>query len=577
MSRFLISPHPEAPTLSKACDAQLILAQLEAEAQSPNFQATQTVRKLFREAGLVSLFFFLKGIAAFSCPFELLNTGLNREMCNFRQMWLRPGGHFATFLPRFHRKSTIFTVGGSAWEIVRNPNIKIRLMNAVVEKVEEFAQLIERIFDSNDLFAWVYPEFVPPANMTGWNNRGMVVPNRTRQAKEPTIKVGGVEGTSESDHHDLLIIDDPVSRKCLDAIGKSNIEMYKTTKWFWWAIKTLVVDWVSSRVGVIGTRYALDDTYEGIMKDLKRFYGYRRVLDIGGYEESPGGTWEVYYRLIREEGKIICPEAVTEKVLTKMAEEDPWTYWTNMMNLPQDAGLTDFAKFKIKYCRVACENDGWFVCVDDPDASSRSSERDSSEKSEKKIPFSSLSIMIGIDPAATEKYVSSRTSTSALAVVGRDRDGIDYGIWMQSGYVSLMVLFDWIFDAVKKFGGYVEKVVFERAAFQKILKPLAEEERFRRGIWVAFDDVTPVGDKDARIRAGLGSVLERGEFYINENCATDFVSQVKGFPQSHMKDLLDATVIALNAVGTPDAEDDQRAVSSQFEKFKNRKVNYAGW
>lgn len=102
-SGFLITPHPLAPTLSTAPDAGLIVSQLITDVSSGHVAlGSEETRTLLAEAGLVSLWFFLKFIAGFNGPFDKLNTGLHRDMCNFRQSphCMAPGVRAGICMPR---------------------------------------------------------------------------------------------------------------------------------------------------------------------------------------------------------------------------------------------------------------------------------------------------------------------------------------------------------------------------------------------------------------------------------------------------------------------------------------------
>ena len=63
--------------LSDPKKAVLYLDQLGKEASSENFQATDEVKDLMRQASLVSLWFFLKFVAGFAGPFDKLNRFVN--------------------------------------------------------------------------------------------------------------------------------------------------------------------------------------------------------------------------------------------------------------------------------------------------------------------------------------------------------------------------------------------------------------------------------------------------------------------------------------------------------------------
>jgi hypothetical protein len=169
LPRVQIVPHPNAPLFTNE-SAPILLEHLAQEASSSDMQMTPELRELLREAGYVSLWFFLKYIAGYSGPFDLLNDDLHVEMCNFRQDLLKPGSRGALFLPRGHYKSTIVTEGATAWELLRAPWMRIRITNAIAEKAQDFLKSVKAIFEANDLVRALYPEYVPQRSQEGWND-----------------------------------------------------------------------------------------------------------------------------------------------------------------------------------------------------------------------------------------------------------------------------------------------------------------------------------------------------------------------------------------------------------------------
>jgi hypothetical protein len=189
-----------------------MIAQLLAEVDSPNVNLRGELVQLLRQFTLVSLYFWLKYVCAYTGPYELLNEDLHLDMCNFRQSpaCMRDGARFAGFIPRDMFKSTIFTHGGAGWEALRWPDIRIGIANAKQDRAADFMKIPKSIFENNDIVKELWPETVPRSGQERWNNTEIVMPNRTRYRKEPTIKPIGATGAGEGDHFDLWMVDDPV-------------------------------------------------------------------------------------------------------------------------------------------------------------------------------------------------------------------------------------------------------------------------------------------------------------------------------------------------------------------------------
>lgn len=521
---------------------------------------------LLREAGFVNLWFFLKVIAGATGPFEKLNTDLHLEMCNFRQSLLAPGSRGAAALSRGFYKSSIFTSGGNAWEMLRWPDVKICIFNAIVDKAAEFLHITQRVFDNNALFRALYPKWAMKRSISKkWNEKEGTLGNRTRDFTEPTIRIGSVGGAAEGGHFDVFNGDDLVGLAQLNANRESSADMYKITNWFKSSKRTLLQTISSSRIILVFTRYAVDDCYEQVMKSIKEFIGYQEVLEVGGYKEEPDkGEWRVYYRCAKEYEKAICPEIIDLPELNRMAEEDPWTYLTQMQNMPHASEHVEFAQMSPGECwlDVKTHEGGeteWFVV--------RESVQGEPE-GHVKIPLVSLDVTGGVDPAATETYISAKTSKTAVALWGQDHQQNKYLLDLKVGYVTVSKMFDWIFDMSIKFKDLIKLWAFESTGYQRVLQQRAEEEKRRRSCWVYFKPIPAVGDKVARIRGSLGPELERGRIYVNREIGTEFLMELKIFPgNKYRMDTLDASVHALKESSTPFSEEELREIAVEDREY----------
>lgn len=552
--RFLISPHRDAPAFAHDSQSvELLLRHLASEASSPTLATyNEEIRELLREAGLVSLFFFLKYIAGYNGPFEKLTEHLHLSVANARQMALEPAIKYACFMPRKHYKTSINTTGANAWEITRNPDLQIGLYHAVFDEALTFLHATERIIDSNEFYAWLYPECVPKKP---FGSMELTMPNRTRHHTEPTIKCGSVGGTSQGKHFDLIALDDIIGESQLNANRESNAEMYRTGHWLKGIERTLLKDWRTSRIVLSATRYGPDDVYEPIMKSAKKTWGYWDELD---YKRNPKGKWTIYYRTVREYGKIIFPEVITEEGLAELEEDDPWTYAMQYVNNPKIAGVTEMVEYPVHKAEMVEENSDWFILM--PDG--------------KKKDLRFMDVAIGVDPAATEKYISARTSRSAVCVWAMDWEGNVYLIGLQVGYVSIMKVFDWMFLYKRKFIKYVRATYLEANGGFKVLGTLLRNEQNERGEYLALRTVAQTTDKVSRIRVTLMPFASRGKIYVVGDYYDAFLGEFQAFPQSSKRDILDASTIALSKLIKPDSgEKTAEYYEAEKAKFHDMTMN----
>jgi phage terminase large subunit-like protein len=559
-----IIPHPQAPLFSKN-DAKERLLGL-ADSLSRGKISNDDLREVIRQAGFVSLWFFLKFIAGYANPFDQLNTDLHLDMCNFRQKLLSDGIRGAMFIPRGHYKSTVVTEGGAAWEIIRNPDIRIRITNHISDKAHDFMHSVKAIYDSNSFFAWLYPEFIPPKNASRWNETELVVPARTKYFREATVEAGGVGGASEGHHYDLHIIDDIIGLGDLNAMYQSGTSMEQARKWFWGSEKTLLVSMKKSRVIVVGTRYAVDDVYDDIISKSYKVEGYPLK---GHGEENPLGRWLVYYRKGIENGKVIFPENFTIEMYREMATDDWWTFVTQYLNDPQQAGLAEFSSYNLKSCYLDYDasNDQWFVMWKD----------DPSEDKYRKESLSAFDVILSVDPAATEKYISAKTSRSAVGVLATHYEGKKFFIYISADYVPVTTVFDWIFQQAEKLGPYIRATYIESNAGFKVLGPVIRDEERRRGIWTNLQPFPAVGDKDGRIRSNLQPELEMGSLHVAEPYLDLVMEEQKAFPQSYKKDILDMMSNAVANSIIPNSPEEEILMKEQEILNTYRTKNVAGY
>ena len=549
---FEIRSHEKAPLFSNKEEGQRIMLEVIQELIGGNLNpANSEVREYLRQAGFVNLWFFLKYIAGFAGPFDRLNEDLHLDMCNFRQSdyCMKEGARSAAFVPRGCFKSTVFTSGGAAWELLRNPDLKIRIVNAIVAKAQSFKLTSQRIFDSNELFAWLYPEYVPEPNASRWNDNDMVLPNRSRYYNEPNLKASGATGAAEGDHHDLIIMDDLVGLEALDAANQSNVTMTHARNWYNTNSSALLVSPKKSRIAVVATRYAPDDVYEIMVSSAHTIIGYRDET----LKEVEAGEFALYYRLAIEENpetnerEAIFPEELDEEQIERIMRRDPWTALTQYYNLPQKAGLAEFYEMETKDCRLRWSSDAQEYFIDKP--SDPFDDEDAGEAVS--IPLSSCDVVMAVDPAGTEDAKSVKTSRTSIGVWAIDAKERCYRIWQRVGFFDIHTIFDHIFAGHRELGSAIRATVIESNAMQRIIGPLIREEEMRRGQYVNAQEQPAKGNKVARIRNVVGLKLSHGLIYLAQGCALEFEEERQKFPTGHRMDVLDEAEKAISALIKP--------------------------
>jgi hypothetical protein len=547
--------NPQAIILNDV-NGPLILQQIADEVAVGNYPVNETFREVFRAVGFVNLWFFLKFICGFAGPFDLLNNNLHLDMCNFAHTMHVPGSKNAVFMPRKHFKTTIFNIGDSDWTLLRDPDEAISIFSGIFDRAMDFLHTAQRVFDSNELFKWLYPDYVG-----GKSNDGeLVLPNRSRYYTEPSLRCGSVGGSSEGQHFTTIKMDDPVGLEQLDSMRRSNADMGKRRDWILSAQRTLLRNWRKNRVDLMATRYAIDDAYEPIMRDVKAISG---CVDGISYSGDKTSEWNVYYRCVVEHGEIIFPENITQEGLDKM---DPWDRATQYENNPQASGLAELSSYELKDCRLLYDDDrGYLVQFIEPGTGTIIES------------LSDMDVVVAGDPAGTEKYISAKTSRSALVCLARDAKDRKFFIEISADYYAMSRFFDMIFDLKQKFSLYIRKTLFEAQGPFRAVGNLLAAEQSKRGIWLSLEPVTAVGDKDARIRTLWEPELAKGLIYVVEAYKIKLSDEVKSFPQSNKKDIMDAGAIAIAGSRRPLTTEELELREKANEAWKERRVSYAGY
>jgi len=536
---FEIIPHKDAPIFSQP-DAKLILNQIISEMESGNFPANETFIRLIAQAGLVNLWFFLKLIAAYSGPYDRLNTKLHLDMCNFRQRGILPGARLGMFVPRSSLKSTICTHGAAAWTITRNPDDRIAIFSGVYDRAQQFFHSAQRIIDSNPLYAACYPNHVPSrGDGTRWNDSEAVMPNRTKFMPEPSLTAMTAGGSTQGVHVDEGLVDDIVGDDELDANRGATADMYKKKNWFDDNQRTLLQSPERSRLILSATRYSIDDPYEGVMRDARIQEGFWDAIR-DQYPLKPDGEWTVYYRQAREMDESIFPEQYSVEWLAKLAKDKPDTYRLHYENNPVSVNAVEFAKYNPMGFDLHYDlSRGWEIIIN---------------HTQEVVKVSSCDVVMAIDPAGSEKMASIKTSRSTLVLLARDAKDRHFLLLVRAGYVPTTTWFDWAFQVKKQFNDWLRGTFVEQQAGFKSLTSIIRAEEARRGEWLNYLPVNALGDKIVTIRNLLQPLLEKGMLFINNEAREMVDEELRTFPASIKRDILDALKIAVKMSIKPDGD-----------------------
>lgn len=560
----MISRHPRAPMYDVAeKQQQVLLSQAVKVMTSETGPQAAEEYELVRQTGFVNLYFFLKYVASYAGPYQLLTPDLHSDLCDFYHLFLEPGSKFGGFLGRGMFKSTILTHGSNAWEVLRNPNVEIIQTSNILSRGQEFLEYTKDIFASNEFFEFLYPDYVIREKRAKNNNaEKFQVPNKTRNKAKPNIQIAAVMGSIQGLHAPVFKIDDLIGEHMLDSQRNLGSDAVKATNWATAAVKNIPPVEGRARILVTGTRYGINDGYQWQWEDVKKLYGYTQGEP---YEEKEDGTWVLYYRMSREEREypdaegrmehITFPQKWSHSELDKIMADDPWNYFTQIQNLSRWSGNAALSDYQLGDCRVDLGEDGeWWVSFSG-DNERRLSEAD---------------LVVGVDPGASDTKKSAATSRSALVLLARFWDGIRVVVEARAGYVRSTEMFDWMFAVHRKYPTLRVQHLEAQGPFKALDGPLRREQTYRN-VYMNVRPVTSPGNKFTVIESALQPVLEHHKVFATKEAERVVMGELMAFPNGKNMDVLDAWAIAEKASREPDKPLDEDEEEEQYYKSLMRR------
>jgi hypothetical protein len=317
-----------------------------------------------------------------------------------------------------------------------------------------------------------------------WTETEIVVSQRQKVLKEPTIQVGSADISLVSQHYDLIIGDDLVSRD-----NTNTKERMDKVKQYWKDLLSLLEP--GGMVLNVGTRWHFDDLHGELLKD------------------------DSYLRFIRacwnEHRTPLFPEKWNLETLTsKLKEIGSYDFSCLYLNNPVDNESADFK-------RSYFEN--------------RYKESDLQKKE--------TNCFITIDNAPSTK---KGTDFQGIIVNNVDKDNKWYLRHVERFKGNTPELINKIFDLWNYFHPLV--IGIEQKAYEDLIKPYFDLECRKRN---QFPNVIELKDKgmrkEDRIRGRLQGRFESRSIFLRENPednTNDLIDEGIRFPKGQYDDLLDA-------------------------------------
>lgn len=165
-------------------------------------------------------------------------------------------------VPRGSLKSSLGCVAFPIWLLLINPNLRILIDSELFTNSATFLREIKGHLLSQEITS-IFGEFKTKT----WNEDEIIVRQRTKILKEPSITVGGVGTTRVGQHYDYIIGDDYNSPKNSNTPEKSQkvIDHYKYN---------LSILEPEGTYVIIGTRYSENDLIGYILREQLKVSGF---------------------------------------------------------------------------------------------------------------------------------------------------------------------------------------------------------------------------------------------------------------------------------------------------------------
>jgi predicted phage terminase large subunit-like protein len=446
----------------------------------------------------------------FLCEHFLGYTLWDKVHDDVEKMLKKPSRRKAILLPRDHSKSTFVTIAWTIQNLLRNPNLRVMLANGVWDMARKFLMEIKGQMENSQL-KYIYGDFVSAR----WNADDVIIKQRTRPYKEPSIFTTGVEAESVGMRADLIIADDLMGEKTYQ-----TPEIREKVKRFRRSLVNLLEP--EGRMVDIMTRWHLDDTFSEIQEKESEYY-------------------DVMVRAVVEDGKLIYPKKFSQrfdarlKTFVPVPEENCLDYVEYLKKTkPIDEFMSQFMNDPISSENQLFKKEFFRYWTKRPDGL-----------------FTAMAVDLAISQRTDADY-------TAIVVMGMDKDWnlyvLDYlrGKWIPSEIVNN------IFDMQSKWKPL--GVGMEVNGFQRTLKMAAEEEMRRRSQYFGIDEIRngPDKSKENRIKS-LEPFYRRQQVYHSEWMrGKEMETELLTFPKGKHDDIIDAMAMCLPllspGIGVPQEE-----------------------
>lgn len=218
--------------------------------------AQKTTKDLVREAAESDLEAFIRLVH----PLRVLGA-IHQDIIRW---WYREGAstHQLLLMPRDHQKSALVAYR-VAWEITRNPSVRVLYISATANLAQKQLKFIKDILTS-DIYRRYWPEMVAPdeGKREKWTESEISVDHPARKLeniRDPSVFTAGLTTTITGLHCDIQVLDDVVVKEnAYTEEGRAKVEEQYS----------LLASIASgdAQQWIVGTRYHPKDLYNTLIQ-----------------------------------------------------------------------------------------------------------------------------------------------------------------------------------------------------------------------------------------------------------------------------------------------------------------------
>lgn len=390
-------------------------------------------------------------------------------------------------LPRDHGKSSIIAYW-AAWQITRNPTVRILYISSTANLAEKQLGFIKQILTS-PIYRRYWPEMVHPeeGKREKWTNSEISIDHPLRKAeavRDPTVFTGGLTTSLTGLHCDIAILDDVVVQE--NAYTEEGREKVRTQYSLLASIEG--ADAVEK---VVGTRYHPKDLYNDLLTAKVEIYGQDGEL------VSDESLYEVYEKRVEDNG-----DGTGEYLWPRQQRSDgKWFGFDQGILAKKRSQYVDKTQFRAQYYNDPNDLSSASISPDLFNYYDRSKIR--REGNRWLVQGQPVNVYAAIDFAFSKRQ---RADYTAIVVIGIDPRGNIYVLEIDRFKTNLISdYFKHILTLHQKWD--FRKLRCEVTVAQEIIvKDLKENYIRPQGLALAIDEYRPnrhQGSKDERLEATL--------------------------------------------------------------------------